>query len=394
MAVVAEHRDGPPGVAGDHNLVRLERSRRVFWKVRQPREVREGPAAVDPREGVLAQDVGSSHRGDFPERVEGSVVGERRVPRGVEGALPRRARDDGGGALREETPHFVRVHRLRIAPPDRLLDGEDLAQRHEGAVRSVGLLPAAIVRHDEGRDAALGRRRGVALAPPRRLEGVDRVRANGARDVGSANPRAHGRREGLDVRLEQRVGSVVPGGLVADDDENWGVGATRVVEVGEGVCEPRAEVQEGARGLARHPRVPVRGAAHDRLVEAEHRSNRVGAEGVQRAHEPHLRRAGVREAHVHAALVQGADEGLGAILGRGARGDRGRASRGHGDERCGARVEARCRGEKRPTDVKNARPPDFPRLRRFRGGSSCYRSLPHRAADQSPHGRREHRAPG
>ena len=68
LAVVAEHRDGPPGVAGDHNLVRLERSRRVFWKVRQPGEVREGPAAVDPREGVLAQDVGSSHRGDFPER--------------------------------------------------------------------------------------------------------------------------------------------------------------------------------------------------------------------------------------------------------------------------------------------------------------------------------------
>mmetsp|Transcript_9884 Transcript_9884/g.43075 ORF Transcript_9884/g.43075 Transcript_9884/m.43075 type:complete len:258 (+) Transcript_9884:1259-2032(+) len=49
-------------------------------------------------------------------------------------------------------------------------------------------------------------------------------------------------------------------------------------------------------------------------------------------------------------------------------------------------------------DGKRARPPDFPtrrasRLRRFRGTSSRHRALPHRAADQSRHGRGEHRAP-
>ena len=123
---------------------------------------------------------------------------------------------------------------------------------------------------------------------------------------------------------------MVPGGHVPDEVHDRGVGAARVVQVREGVREPRAEVEDGARGFTRHPGVAVRGAAHDGLVQPEDGSHRVCSEGIERADEPHLGRPGVGEAHLNAALMKRVNEGLGARLWRGARGEGGAASRSHG----------------------------------------------------------------
>lgn len=85
-----------------------------------------------------------------------------------------------------------------------------------------------------------------------------------------------------------------------------------------------------ARGFAGDARVSVRGAGAHRLVESEDGSD--GGNLVQRADEPHLRRARVGEGHLHAPLRERAEERLssrrgGVFAGRGARG-RGRDGRG------------------------------------------------------------------
>ena len=201
-AVVAEHGDRSSRVARHDDVVRLELFRRVLGEVREPREVREGAAAVHAGERVLADDVGARHRGDFAESLQRSAVGEGGVSRDVERARSGRARDDRGGALLEEPSNLIRVHRLGLPRVDGFPHGHDLAQSHEGAIRPVWLFPASVVRDDDGRHAALGRRRRVALAPPRRLDRVDGVRAHRARDVGGADPGADGGRERLDIRLE------------------------------------------------------------------------------------------------------------------------------------------------------------------------------------------------
>ena len=63
-----------------------------------------------------------------------------------------------------------------------------------------------------------------------------------------------------------------------------------------------------ARGLPRHSRVSVHGARADGLVQAEHGSH--ARLRVERAHEPHLRRARVREARLDAAVRERFHHGL------------------------------------------------------------------------------------
>ena len=126
--------------------------------------------------------------------------------------------------------------------------------------------------------------------------------------------RGYRSRQRVDVHLEERVRAVVPRGHISDDVNHGRVGAARVVQVGDGVGEAGAEVKDlgrvslfweevrsrwvrderrvgahRARVFAGDARVSVRGAGAHRLVESEDGSD--GGNLVQRADEPHLRRA-------------------------------------------------------------------------------------------------------
>jgi hypothetical protein len=101
--------------------------------------------------------------------------------------------------------------------------------------------------------------------------------------------------------------------VVADDVHDRRVGATGVVQVGEPVAEPRAEVQQRRRRSPGDPGVAVGGTGDDTLEEGEYGPHL--GHVVEGGDEVHLRRAGVGEAHVDAGGDEGADEGLGAVHG-------------------------------------------------------------------------------
>ena len=84
------------------------------------------------------------------------------------------------------------------------------------------------------------------------------------------------------------------------------MGSARVVQVGQTVGHARAEVQQRRGRLVRHPRVPVRGAGHHALEQAEHAAHL--RDRVKRGDEVHLRGARVAEAHVHAAVHERAKQ--------------------------------------------------------------------------------------
>src|SRR6185503_12026685 len=81
-----------------------------------------------------------------------------------------------------------------------------------------------------------------------------------------------------------------------------------VVQVGGGVGEARAEMQQGRGRLVLHAVVAVGRARADALEQAEHAAHALDA--IERADEMHLRRAGIGEADLDAALHQGPNQTL------------------------------------------------------------------------------------
>ena len=118
---------------------------------------------------------------------------------------------------------------------------------------AVGLVPRGVGGHDQRRDLA-GRR--CARPRWRRRRRRATARALGRR----AHPVRHRPRDALDVRGERRVVLEVIGRVLADDVDDAGAALLRVVQVGEPVAEPGAQVQQRARpacrscGSSRRPR--------------------------------------------------------------------------------------------------------------------------------------------
>lgn len=146
------------------------------------------------------------------------------------------------------------------------------------------------------RVSARGAHARAARRPPERVRGaVRRTRAAlRGRGVGrTAGARAHRRGEARDVRAQRRVRRLVPGGHVPDEYEDGRARALRVVKVCQAIREARAEVEEDEGGAAGHPRVPVRRARRDVLVQAQDRPDR--RRRLECVDNVHLRRACARQ---------------------------------------------------------------------------------------------------
>ena len=93
------------------------------------------------------------------------------------------------------------------------------------------------------------------------------------------------------------------GGVRADDGDDRGVGAPGVVQVGQPVPQPGAQVKQGCRGSAGHPGVAVGCAGGHPFEQDQHPPHL--RHRVQLMHEVHLGGARIHETHVHTRVHQG-----------------------------------------------------------------------------------------
>src|SRR5262245_28804288 len=84
--------------------------------------------------------------------------------------------------------------------------------------------------------------------------------------------------------------------MVTDDVDHAAHRPVGIVDVGRTVDEARAEMEERRCRLVAHPVIPVGGAGHDALEEAQHAAHPV--DPVKRGDKMHLRRAGIGKTHL------------------------------------------------------------------------------------------------
>ena len=333
----AARRRRPFDCAGWRFLVRVERQGQLGQRVAavlgrmaqddHVRRLRNQPArtAFVAEEGDRIERTGQDHRVDAAEELHRLLreVGNPRQERQARAALhaPReglggepaagRQLDLGGLALRRaRVAGTAQQHHRPLAPRDGRAGAFDGFRGDPGAERrrrlddrAVGLAPLAVGRHDERGDLPgmlHGRRNGGGHVA-RDVLG----RGDGALPVGDSVDQA------LDLRVERRVVVAVPGGVVADDVDERRPAAPGVVQVGDAVREPRAEVNQGQRRLARHPAVTVGGAGGDALELRQHAAN--AGDLVERGDEMDLGRAGIRETDLDAGVGGGPEHCLGAV---------------------------------------------------------------------------------
>ena len=264
----------------------VELRHRELGEVAEAVERREAGAALEPGRERLADHLGAGRRGD-PAR----------------GAQARLAH---GGAAEQQRDRLARLQRLGHDRDHVSSETAVAGRRRARRDRARAFEPRDVGGEDQRRDLARRQRRAAATAS--------------AASPATSSVRLDVRiqpetllRQRVDVGVERRVVLVVVRRVVADDVDDRGVRAARVVQVGDAVAEPGPEVQQRGGGPVGHAGVAVGGAGDDALEQAEHRAHL--GHGVERGDEVHLRRARVGEADVDAGVDEGADQGLGAVHG-------------------------------------------------------------------------------
>ena len=173
-----------------------------------------------------------------------------------------------------------------------------------GAADHAALVPGGVGRQDQRRDAPGAVRAACTAAAA--------SRADLARPLRGAHPGRDAARPAFGVRGQRRVERAVIGRLVADDVDDAGAGAPRVVQVGQPVREARARNAAAWRRACRAIAAVAVGRAGDHvLLQAEHAAH--AGDAVERRDEMHLAGAGIGEAGIHAAGEQRVDQAFGAV---------------------------------------------------------------------------------
>jgi hypothetical protein len=106
----------------------------------------------------------------------------------------------------------------------------------------------------------------------------------------------------------------VIGGVIADHIDHGRSGAAGVVQIGQAVTQPRAQVQQGHRGLVGHPAIAIGRARHHAFEQTQDGAHPVLA--IDRRDQLHFGRARIGEAHFHPAIGQCFDKGFGPVHAR------------------------------------------------------------------------------
>jgi hypothetical protein len=98
--------------------------------------------------------------------------------------------------------------------------------------------------------------------------------------------------------------------VITDDVHDGRLGTHRIVQIRQAVGQPRAQVQQCARGTVKHPGITISGARGCPLEESENTAHAVDA--VQRVDKMHLRGPRIGETHLDAATDERPQQGLSA----------------------------------------------------------------------------------
>ena len=170
-----------------------------------------------------------------------------------------------------------------------LIDG--LVRRHrrwwfgQGGRCPVSLEPLRVGGQDQRRD--------LSRMLQRRLHGSRRVGAGGFGARRRMHPCRNRSRESHDIRGERRVILRMVGRVVADDIDDRRRCATRVVEVGEPVRQPRPQMQERRGRLLRHAAIAIGHSGHRALEKTEDGPHAL--DFVERRDKMHFRCSGIAE---------------------------------------------------------------------------------------------------
>ncbi len=174
---------------------------------------------------------------------------------------------------------------VRNRPPGRCCDGRG---------DDTALAPGDIGGNDQRRNPALPR-----LCRRKRLGCILRHRFGRAC---RGDMRGNGTGDGGDIRGQRRVILQVIGGVLADEIKDRAVGTPRIVQVGAGIHQARAEMQKRCRRLAGHAGITVRRPGHATFEQAEHAAH--AGHAVEGRDQMQFGRAGIGKAHFHPGFDQ------------------------------------------------------------------------------------------
>ena len=275
LAGIGEEGDRVLGAHQDELLGAFEEFLRLLGEIGNAFKLHPACAPLHARGEGIAHDARAGGRLDAPGQLQ-PVFQQH----------PAAQQDRRLFAVLERGGHLVdlgSVHRVRGIEIDRMC-------------RLVRVQPGGVGGQDQCRD--------TARCAHRRCIGA----STGSGHVAGVFRRFHPHRIGAgnagDVGGERGVILAVIGRVFTHHIDDGGGGTAGVVEIGKAIAQPRAQMQQGCRGLAGHAAIAVSRARYHTFEQAEHRADAVDA--VQRGHEVHFRRAGIGEADFHAAI----DEGL------------------------------------------------------------------------------------
>ncbi|MNO87480.1 hypothetical protein D3C76_789020 [compost metagenome] len=175
--------------------------------------------------------------------------------------------------------------------------------RRHGCCDLAACIPADIRGQDQAGDAA---RCGTGSLDRRRSGGSDRSNL-----CSGARPDRDGTCPTFDVGGQWRVVLAVMGGVVANDVDDRRVRSSRVVQIGQAVCQAGAAVQQRGRRLAGNARIAIRRAGNDAFEQAQHAAH--AGDAVERGNKMHFAGPGIGEARVHSTFQQRAYQAFGTI---------------------------------------------------------------------------------
>ena len=88
--------------------------------------------------------------------------------------------------------------------------------------------------------------------------------------------------------------------MIADNVHNRRMGLAPVVQIGDSIAQPRAQMQKRRRRFAGHACITVCATGRDTLKQAQDRVHL--RHGIQGGHKVHLRRARIHEAGIYTTL--------------------------------------------------------------------------------------------
>ena len=260
-----------------------ERGQRLFREVGQPLQRRASGSALDASGKGLAEEPGAACSRNAAGSVEGGA-----------------ARASGA-----EQEHRVAIVQRPRRTFDRFVRDRRGARRAYRRADRRGLLRLDVVRHDQAHDGARRRQR--------RLDGARGCRGDSGRVFAAQDCIAEGACEGADVGSQQRIVGQVPARMLADHVQQRRSRTACVVQVGTGVGQPGAQVQQREGRSPRHARVAVGGAAAHALEEAEDGTQTRSA--VEGGHQRQLGGAGIGEADVDSSGSRRAHQRVGSVHG-------------------------------------------------------------------------------